>query len=229
MQIKRTITLCLLLLTAHAAAAQFVCTYRHIITVYSTNGDYCARATPYYNFDLSPYGKTEVFNTRTNQLLYTIPECLSKGFLFLSNDGASVLHLVNLEYKSDEEAFSHSLTLYQNGTKAKQYNKYMVGTYEWTETGKRMPTDVIQFSNWNGALFGKTDKAVKHPTTKPIPLLEYLIKTYSNEGFTVLDNCMGSGSTGVACMNTGRRFIGMELDKGYFEIAKQRISEAANG
>ena len=120
MQIKRTIALCLLLLTAHAAAAQFVCTYRHIITVYSTNGDYCARATPYYNFDLSPYGKTEVFNTRTNQLLYTIPECLSKGFLFLSNDGASVLHLVNLEYKSDEEAFSHALTLYQNGSKTKQ-------------------------------------------------------------------------------------------------------------
>ena len=120
MQIKRTIALCLLLLTAHAAAAQFVCTYRHIITVYSTNGDYCARATPYYNFDLSPYGKTEVFNTRTNQLLYTIPECLSKGFLFLSNDGASVLHLVNLEYKSYEEAFSHVLTLYHNGTKVKQ-------------------------------------------------------------------------------------------------------------
>ena len=120
MQIKRTIALCLLLLTAHAAAAQFVCTYRHIITVYSTNGDYCARATPYYNFDLSPYGKTEVFDARTNQLLYTIPECLSKGFLYLSNDGASVLHLVNLEYKSEDEAFSHVLTLYHNGTKAKQ-------------------------------------------------------------------------------------------------------------
>ena len=120
MQIKRTIALCLLLLTAHAAAAQFVCTYRHIITVYSTNGDYCARATPYYNFDLSPYGKTEVFDARTNQLLYTIPECLSKGFLFLSNDGTSLLHLVNLEYKSYEEAFSHVLTLYHKGSKAKQ-------------------------------------------------------------------------------------------------------------
>lgn len=120
MQIKRTIALCLLLLTAHAAAAQFDCIYRDIITVYSTNGDYCARATPYYNFDLSPYGKTEVFDARTNQLLYTIPECLSKGFLFLSNDGISLLHLVNLEYKDDEETFSHALTLYQNGSKAKQ-------------------------------------------------------------------------------------------------------------
>lgn len=120
MQIKRTIALCLLLLTAHAAAAQFDCIYRDIITVYSTNDDYCARATPYYNFDLSPYGKTEVFDARTNQLLYTIPECLSKGFLFLSNDGSRLLHLVNLEYKSDRETFSHALTLYHKGSKAKQ-------------------------------------------------------------------------------------------------------------
>ena len=120
MQVKHAIVLCLLLLLTQSAMAQFDCIYRDIITVYSTNGDYCARATPYYNFDLSPYGKTEVFDARTNQLLYTIPECLSKGFLFLSNDGASVLHIVNLEYKSYEEAFSHVLTLYQNGTKAKQ-------------------------------------------------------------------------------------------------------------
>lgn len=65
-----------------------------------------------------------------------------------------------------------------------------------------------------------------HPTQKPVPLLEYLIFTYTNPGMTVLDNCMGSGSTGVACVNTGRNFIGMELDPGYFEIAKQRIEEA---
>lgn len=66
-----------------------------------------------------------------------------------------------------------------------------------------------------------------HPTQKPVELLEYLVKTYSNEGETVLDNCMGSGSTGVACMNTGRRFIGMEKEKEYFELAKQRIENAA--
>lgn len=64
-----------------------------------------------------------------------------------------------------------------------------------------------------------------HPTQKPVALLEYLIKTYTNEGDIVLDNCMGSGSTGVACVNTGRQFIGMELDSGYFEIAKIRIEE----
>ena len=68
-----------------------------------------------------------------------------------------------------------------------------------------------------------------HPTQKPVKLLEYLVKTYTDPGETVLDNCMGSGSTGVARVNTGRRFIGMEMDAGYFEIARNRIEEAAHG
>lgn len=62
-----------------------------------------------------------------------------------------------------------------------------------------------------------------HPTQKPVDLLENLIKTYTNEGDWVLDNCMGSGSTGIACVNTNRHFIGMELNEDYFEIAKERI------
>ena len=62
-----------------------------------------------------------------------------------------------------------------------------------------------------------------HPTQKPVALLEYLIKTYTNEGDVVLDNCMGSGSTGVACVNTGRNFIGIEMDKQYYDIASTRI------
>lgn len=65
-----------------------------------------------------------------------------------------------------------------------------------------------------------------HPTQKPVALMEYLVRTYTNEGDTVLDNCMGSGTTGVACMNTGRRFIGMEMDAGYFAIADGRIRAA---
>lgn len=79
------------------------------------------------------------------------------------------------------------------------------------------PVDVIKFSKSADRL---------HPTQKPVALLEYLIKTYTNEGETVLDNCMGSGSTGVACVNTNRNFIGIELDENYFQIAKNRINEA---
>ena len=85
-------------------------------------------------------------------------------------------------------------------------------------TGTRYPISVQKFNNTNG-------KAL-HPTQKPVKLLEYLIKTYTAEGETVLDNCMGSGSTGVACKNTNRNFIGIELDQNYFEIAKKRIEEA---
>ena len=65
-----------------------------------------------------------------------------------------------------------------------------------------------------------------HPTQKPVALMEYLIKTYTNEGETVLDFTMGSGTTGVACVNTNRKFIGIELDEKYFEIAKKRIKES---
>lgn len=81
------------------------------------------------------------------------------------------------------------------------------------------PRSIIQFNN---------DPKPVHPTQKPVALMEYLIRTYSNEGDTVLDNCMGSGTTGVACMNTARRFIGMEMDAGYFEIASARIQVVAD-
>lgn len=81
--------------------------------------------------------------------------------------------------------------------------------------GTRYPIDMIKFNR---------DKGL-HPTQKPVALLEYLIKTYTNEGDTVLDNCMGSGSTGVACKNTNREFIGMELDEKYFEIARNRLED----
>lgn len=69
------------------------------------------------------------------------------------------------------------------------------------------------------------DKPSLHTNQKPVALLEYLIKTYTNEGDTVLDNCMGVGSTGVACVRTNRNFIGIEIDKKYFDIAQQRISQ----
>jgi len=65
----------------------------------------------------------------------------------------------------------------------------------------------------------------QHPTQKPVALMEYLIRTYTNEGETVLDFTMGSGTTGVACVKTKRDFIGIELDEGYFKIAEQRIRD----
>ena len=81
------------------------------------------------------------------------------------------------------------------------------------------PKNIIEFSN-------ASQKGKLHPTQKPVPLLEYLIRTYTNEGETVLDFTMGSGSTGVACVNTNRNFIGIELDENYFKIAENRIKQA---
>lgn len=103
-----------------------------------------------------------------------------------------------------------------NCKKSEGYHDYGLASYDSTE---RYPTQILQY---------KTDrqKCALHPTQKPTDLLAYLIKTYTNEGETVLDFTMGSGSTGVACVNTNRRFIGIELDDGYFEIAKKRIEEA---
>ena len=76
-------------------------------------------------------------------------------------------------------------------------------------------------------MFSNAGNAKKiHPTEKPVDLLEYMIRTYTDEGQTVLDSCMGSGSCGVACQHLGRNFIGIEKDAGYFEAAKKRIEEA---
>lgn len=86
-------------------------------------------------------------------------------------------------------------------------------TQKWTN----YPTQILNFPY---------DKNKIHPTQKPVALLEYLIKTYTNENETVLDNCMGSGSTGVACINTDRNFIGFELDENYFNIAQDRLRKA---
>ena len=87
--------------------------------------------------------------------------------------------------------------------------------YTQTQTG--YPSTVLEL---------KSEGKTVHPTQKPVALMEYLIRTYTNEGDTVLDNCMGSGTTGVACALTGRNFIGIEKDQKYFVIAEQRIKAA---
>ena len=111
----------------------------------------------------------------------------------------------------------------RNCKETTDYGKHNFVSYDSTEryplSVLKMPQDidtVITFSK-------DTQKEALHPTQKPIALCEYLIKTFSNEGDLILDNCMGSGTTGVAAMNTNRDFIGIELDKNYYNIALNRI------
>jgi site-specific DNA-methyltransferase (adenine-specific) len=94
--------------------------------------------------------------------------------------------------------------------------------------GVRSSSDYVQeWTNWpRDVLEIASEGKTVHPTQKPVALMEYLIRTYTNEGEMVLDNTMGSGTTGVACSNTGRRFIGMERDPDYFKIASDRIRAA---
>ena len=104
------------------------------------------------------------------------------------------------------------------GTRTSNYGKHIrVPSY----SDEYYPGDIISFS----CIFHTSEKQ-QHPTQKPVPLLEYLIRTYTNPGETVLDPTMGSGSTGVAAANTGRNFIGIELNAGYFAIAQERIQAA---
>ena len=91
--------------------------------------------------------------------------------------------------------------------------------------GKRYPRDTIKF-NYPKYLWGDPNSKTEHPTQKPVDLIEYLIKTYTNEGELVLDATIGSGTTAVAAINTNRHFIGFELDEKYYNIANSRIAEA---
>lgn len=102
----------------------------------------------------------------------------------------------------------------KEGDGSQVYGKEIRDTFY--DSDERYPNGLIEFSTAN-------QQGKQHPTQKPVALLEYLIKTYTNESEIVLDSTMGSGSTGVAAKNTNRKFIGIELDEGYFEIAKNRI------
>jgi site-specific DNA-methyltransferase (adenine-specific) len=104
---------------------------------------------------------------------------------------------------------------------SRNYGKTGCGNPDYIQTVTNYPKDIICFSN-------PSNKGHKHPNEKPVPLLEYLIKTYTNEGDTILDNCMGVGSCGVASVRNRRKFIGIELNEGFFDIAKERILNEEN-
>lgn len=110
---------------------------------------------------------------------------------------------------------------YQSARSAKPVDTYMNNydtTYVSRSSGKRFPISVLTFNSERGL----------HPTQKPVALFEYLIKTYTIEGENVLDNCMGSGTTAIACMNTNRNYIGFEMDTNYFNLANERIEKHLN-
>lgn len=105
----------------------------------------------------------------------------------------------------------------KNGTLGKLTDENEKRVLEYHDTGYRYPTQVWKYQR-------DCLKSNLHPTQKPLALIEELVRTYSNEGDIILDNCMGSGTTGLACKHLNRNFIGIELDENYFETAKERIT-----
>ena len=99
------------------------------------------------------------------------------------------------------------------------YREQKKAVHVKNETGKRFPRSVQYFKT------AESEGKVYHPTQKPISLMEWLIKTYSNDGDVVLDNCIGSGTTAIACLRTNRKYIGIDIDEDYIKITNDRIAE----
>lgn len=127
----------------------------------------------------------------------------------------SVLVFSFQRHTYNPQGVRHTTKINRRGAGSENYGVHRL---ENKATGENYPRTIQQFA---------VHRSVgQHPTQKPVALMEYLIRTYTNEGETVLDNTMGSGTTGVACVNTGRNFIGCELDPSYHAIAERRINEA---
>jgi site-specific DNA-methyltransferase (adenine-specific) len=128
--------------------------------------------------------------------------------------------LISVFYKNFG-AYIPQMTLRDKPKKSKRYGNSDSASLKYNDGLNRTytqlyPKTILKFSNAN-------QKGKVHPTQKPVALMEYLVKTYTNQGDIVLDNCMGSGTTGVACKNLGRNFIGIEQDSNYYNIAFERI------
>ena len=148
------------------------------------------------------------------------------NFMLLQKQPRKDFELISIFYKKQPfyNPIMKNTKINRSGNKGKFVNNNIQNvTFEknfYIDSGLRFPSSILEYSNQSGKL---NNVNRLHPTQKPVALLMYLIKTYTNEKETVLDFTMGSGSTGVACKNTNRNFIGIEKDDKYFEIAKQRI------
>lgn len=125
----------------------------------------------------------------------------------------------NPQFTQGKPLHSKGIAYTNKEIKNQNYGKFNITDDIRAGSTQKYPTSIIKFQKPHPSI-------TIHRTQKPVELLEYLIKTYTNENDIVLDNCMGSGSTGVACKNLNRNFIGIELDENYFNIAKERIDKA---
>ena len=191
------------------------------------------------NYLLKPNGAfiTTASQPFTSALVMSNPKMFKYEWIWQKTKSTGFMNANKMPMKQHENilVFYNSLPIYNaiktfvgikdkrktfNPAKLKDTNIYRNAgikntVYHKKDDGWQVPKTIIEFKNG-----GK----MEHPTQKPIALFEYLLKTYSNEGMTIFDPCMGSGTTGVACKNLNRNFIGIEKDENYFKIAEQRIN-----
>ena len=170
------------------------------------------------------------------QLYNAAPDLYKYDWVWEKENGTNAPNVNYQPFRVHESIFIFGKGRVTNGTRIPmKYNPQKTKGKPYKQKSGRMS------ENWKGGLNNiitdnkdglRHPKTIQkfnrdrgyHPTQKPVALLEYLIKTYTNENDLVLDNCMGSGSTGVACVNTNRNFIGIELSEEYYNIAKERIN-----
>lgn len=176
-------------------------------------------------FGSEPFS-TELRHSNLKQYRYDliwVKEQASSG-LFAKSAPLKVHENISVFYSSDQK---NGTTYNPQMTFGKEYSGHYApnasvhgeGEHYVKGSAERYPISILRFNRESGY----------HPTQKPVDLLQYLIRTYTNEGDTVLDNCMGSGSTGVAAKTLNRNFIGIELNEDYFKIAEKRISTTVSG
>lgn len=167
----------------------------------------------------------------TSALVMSAPDAFKYAWVWEKGSATGHLNAKRMPMKLHEDVLAFSLgAMPYNPQDLVPHGKMTRRGNNGTNFGASGQENFQEWTNYPRSILRfPADGRPIHPTQKPVALLEYLIRTYTNEGDTVLDNTMGSGSTGVACMNTGRNFIGIERDSGYFEIARARIEAARNG
>ena len=189
------------------------------------------------NYLLKPNGAfiTTASQPFTSALVMSNPKMFKYDICWHKRTPSGVLNANKMPIRTHETilVFYNSLPVYNpiktTGNKICGIKKHKVNSSNYRNTdrytdynddGSRYPTSVLDLTG----IVNNSNEKVKHPTQKPIKLMDNLIRTYSNENMTIFDPCMGSGTTGVACKNLNRNFIGIEKDENYFKIAEQRIN-----
>jgi len=175
------------------------------------------------------------------QLYNQAPHLYKYDWIWEKDNGTNAPNVGLQPFRVHEQIFVFGKGRVTNGTRiAMKYNPQKTAGKPYSQKSGRMSDNWkgglknITTENLDGLRHPKTvqkinrDKNGIHPTQKPVELFEYLIKTYTNIGDVVMDNCMGSGTTAVACINTGRKYIGFEMDPTYFNMAQKRISEVVS-